>query len=173
MQIHVNTGDSQHQVIDLTTLNADILQGKLSPDTLAWFEGCEDWVPLHSVPGIVVNRPSTPPPIPSQKAATYATIPVPPAPPVIQQGDVTGGVIPYKNKHALLAYYFGIFGLVPILGILLAIPAVILGISGLKKKKKDPIIKGSAHAWAGIILGALSISYNLLIIGFLVLLAFQ
>ncbi|MFP6587845.1 MAG: hypothetical protein VB814_09375 [Pirellulaceae bacterium] len=25
------------------------------------------------------------------------------------QGDATGGLIPYKNKHALIAYYLGIF----------------------------------------------------------------
>ncbi|MFN3190553.1 MAG: DUF4190 domain-containing protein [Aureliella sp.] len=68
-------------------------------------------------------------------------------------GDGTGGVIPYKNPHALIAYYLGIFSLFPILGIFLSIPALVLGIIGLKKKKANPIIKGSVHAWIGIVCG--------------------
>lgn len=69
------------------------------------------------------------------------------------QGDVTGGLIPYKNTPALIAYYLGIFALIPCFGILLAIPALILGIIGLQKRAQNPAIKGAAHAWIGIVLG--------------------
>ncbi len=69
------------------------------------------------------------------------------------EGDATGGVIPYKNLPALLAYYLGIFSFIPILGLFLAVPAVILGIIGLKKRRENPAIKGSLHAWIGIIVG--------------------
>jgi hypothetical protein len=69
------------------------------------------------------------------------------------EGDATGGVIPYKNVPALLAYYLGIFSFIPCLGLLLAIPAVILGIVGLKKRRENPAVKGSVHAWIGIIVG--------------------
>lgn len=72
------------------------------------------------------------------------------------QGDATGGIIPYKNPPALTAYYCGIFSLVPFLGIFVGIPALILGIVGLKKKKANPAISGTAHAWVGIILGSLT-----------------
>ena len=70
-------------------------------------------------------------------------------------GDATGGVIPYKNPAALIAYYLGIFSLLPCIGIVLAIPALILGVIGLKQRARNPAIKGSVHAWIGIVLGAL------------------
>ena len=48
-----------------------------------------------------------------------------------EQGDATGGVIPYKNGPALAAYYLGIFSLIPCGGLLLAIPALYgLALSG-------------------------------------------
>lgn len=70
-------------------------------------------------------------------------------------GDATGGLIPYKNPYALTAYYLSIFGLFPCLGIVLSIPAVILGVMGLNARKANPAIKGSVHAWIGICLGGL------------------
>jgi hypothetical protein len=76
-----------------------------------------------------------------------------PAP--VEQGDSTGGIIPYKNGPALAAYYLGVFSIIPCFGLLLAIPALILGIIGLKKRKANPAIKGTAHAWIGIILGGI------------------
>lgn len=68
-------------------------------------------------------------------------------------GDGTGGVIPYKNMPALIAYYLAVFSLIPCLGILLGIPAVILGFIGLQRHKANPLVRGTAHAWIGIILG--------------------
>ena len=69
--------------------------------------------------------------------------------------DATGGVIPYKNPHALIAYYLGLFSLFPCLGLLLAIPAFILGIMGLKRVKANPAIRGTVHAWIGVVMGGL------------------
>lgn len=71
-------------------------------------------------------------------------------------GDATGGLIPYKNPAALAAYYCGVFSLVPILGIVVGVPGVILGIAGLRKKRATPVVKGSVHAWIGIVLGGLT-----------------
>ena len=71
------------------------------------------------------------------------------------EGDATGGIIPYKNPAALIAYYLGIFSLLPCVGLLLAIPALILGFLGLAARRKNPAIKGSVHAWIGIVLGAI------------------
>jgi len=70
--------------------------------------------------------------------------------------DATGGVIPYKNGPALAAYYCGIAAMLPVFGLLLGIPAFILGIKGLKRYKKFPEVKGPVHAWIGIILGLCS-----------------
>lgn len=72
-----------------------------------------------------------------------------------EQGDATGGIIPYKNVPALISYYLGIFAVIPFLGIFLGIAALILGIMGLKQKKERPAIKGTVHAWIGIICGGI------------------
>ena len=72
-----------------------------------------------------------------------------------EEGDATGGVIPYKNPAALTAYYLGLFSLFPVLGLFLAIPAFVFGINGLKKRRENPAVKGSVHAWIGIIMGGL------------------
>ena len=72
---------------------------------------------------------------------------MPPMPIAPSEGDATGGVIPYKNMPALLAYYLGLFSLFPCLGLFLAIPAFVLGIMGLRKRKANPAVKGSASSW--------------------------
>ena len=70
-----------------------------------------------------------------------------------EEGDATGGVIPYKNGAALIAYYLGVFSLIPCFPI--GIAAFILGLKGLKAAKERPVIRGQVHAWIGIILGGL------------------
>ena len=89
--------------------------------------------------------------------------------PPTNEGDATGGVIPYKNPHALIAYYLGIVSLVPLIGVPFGLAAVILGFIGLSRRKKNPVIKGSAHAWIGIVFGFLSILCGA---GFVVLMIF-
>lgn len=66
------------------------------------------------------------------------------------QGDGTGGVIPYKNPRALIAYYLGILSGLPLIGLPFGIAAVVLGIQGLRAKRRNPIVKGSVHAGIGI-----------------------
>jgi hypothetical protein len=63
------------------------------------------------------------------------------------------GMIPTRNSAALTAYYLGIFSFIPFLGILLGIPAFFLGRAGLKAVRERPEIKGTTHAWIGIIAG--------------------
>ncbi len=69
----------------------------------------------------------------------------------VEQGDATGGVIPYKNPPALFAYYCGVFSILPFFP--LGIAALVLGIYGLKKANRHPVVKGRVHAWIGIIVG--------------------
>jgi len=66
------------------------------------------------------------------------------------QGDATGGIIPYKNPKALIAYYLGILSGLPLIGLPLGIAAFVLGIMGLQDRKRNPAIKGSIHAGIGI-----------------------
>ena len=69
------------------------------------------------------------------------------------EGDATGGVIPYKNPQALIAYYLAVFSVIPCMGFWTGIAALVLGILGLKHRRLHPESKGSVHAWIGIILG--------------------
>lgn len=72
-----------------------------------------------------------------------------PQAPVVE-GDATHGVIPYKNPHALSAYYTAVLGFwCPGIGLV----ALFLGLKGLKAYKKNPVISGVAHSWVGIIVG--------------------
>ncbi len=72
------------------------------------------------------------------------------------EGDATGGIIPYKNPHALIAYYLGIVALFPLLGVPFGIASFVLGIMGLRNRRKNPAIKGSVHAIVGIVFGIFS-----------------
>lgn len=73
--------------------------------------------------------------------------------PPVNEGDATGGVIPYKNPAALIAYYLGVFSLIPFF--VIGIAALVLGIIGLRNRKRNPAIRGAIHAWIGIIVGGL------------------
>jgi hypothetical protein len=73
-----------------------------------------------------------------------------------EQGDATGGLIPYKNSKALAAYYCGVFSLIPCVGAILGPIALVLGILGLNYAKEHPRAKGQAHAIVGIVLGGLT-----------------
>lgn len=63
------------------------------------------------------------------------------------------GLIPYKNPPALFAYYLGLFSLLPCFPI--GLVALTLGIIGLRKVRATPEVRGTVHAWIGIILGGL------------------
>jgi len=89
---------------------------------------------------------------------------IPSVPSADEKGDATGGVIPYKNPHALAAYYFGVFSVIPIFGLISGSIAVPLGISGLRERKKRPIVRGAIHAWFGIVVGGLSVAVHLTLI---------
>jgi len=74
-----------------------------------------------------------------------------------------GGIstlIPYTNPKALIAYYLGVFGLIPCLGALLGPAALTLGILGLRLVRAHPTAKGTGHAIAGIVLGSLELLAN-------------
>lgn len=65
-------------------------------------------------------------------------------------------VIPTRNPAALTAYYLGVFSLIPILGLVVGIPAMILGFLGVKAAMRQPQREGKGHAIAGLVLGSIS-----------------
>lgn len=64
-------------------------------------------------------------------------------------------LIPYRNAYALAAYYLGVFALIPCVGLILAVLAIIFGALGLRAAREHPQTKGKGHAIAGIVLGIL------------------
>ena len=48
-----------------------------------------------------------------------------------------------------------------ILPLPLGIAPVVLGIIGLRKRAENPVIKGSVHAWIGIVSGAISALFSI------------
>jgi dipeptidyl aminopeptidase/acylaminoacyl peptidase len=65
-------------------------------------------------------------------------------------------LIPTRNPKALIAYYCGVFSIICGVGLVLGPIALILGILGLRYVKANPSAKGTGHAIAGIVLGALT-----------------
>ena len=90
-----------------------------------------------------------------------------------EEGDATAGIIPYKNPNALLAYYIGLFSLIPGIGFFMAIIAIWLGISGLRYAKQHPAVKGKVHAWVGIICAGFWLLIYIAITAFILLSIFN
>ena len=105
-------------------------------------------IPPQIVAASVVD--SEPNPFAASTISTASVTPTPSA-----EGDATGGMIPYKNPHALLAYYLGIVSGLPLIGLPFGIAAFVLGLKGLRARKENPVIKGSVHAAIGIGCGGL------------------
>jgi hypothetical protein len=76
-----------------------------------------------------------------------------------------GGLIPYKNPAALVGYYTSIGSLIPFVGLIAGPVAVVLGVTGLRRRKRTPIIRGAAHAWVAIIVGSIGFLISATCIG--------
>jgi hypothetical protein len=70
-----------------------------------------------------------------------------------ESSDVISAVIPYKNSSALIAYYLGVFSVIPFLGLPLGVAAFVLGRKGLKFARENPASHGKIHAWIGVVVG--------------------
>ncbi len=120
-----------------------ITEGRVSANTAVRLEQSNDWKPLSTF-------------------AEFAGFVSASAPPVLPPPRTDSGVsnavstiVPYKNVKALLAYYLGVFSVIPVVGIVLGIAAFILGLLGLKFARAHPESKGKVHAWIGIVVGGL------------------
>ena len=137
------TDGNEYGPVSTEELSQWIAQNRCTRDSLVEADGSGEWVPLATLPEFQGDFASSP------SASASAT----------PKGD--GGVstvIPYKNVPALVGYYLAIFSglglLCPPAGFVLALPALILGIIGLKKVNANPEAKGTVHAWIGILGGA-------------------
>jgi hypothetical protein len=102
----------------------------------------------------------------------------------IRRDDGVETFIPYRNPQGLIAYYLGVFALIPCVGLLvgpadyltwwcpnlrrllacagllLGPAALILGILGYRYSQRHPTARGGGHAIAGIVLGLLTALAN-------------
>jgi len=125
--------------ITIGQLKQWITEGRLNRQTSVKSEDDRDWKPLDSLPELAGAF--TPPRIP------------PASPPSANSG--LNVLIPYRNPRALVAYYLGVFAMIPLIGILLGISAFVLGIQGLRYRRRNPTAGGAVHAWIGIVAGSL------------------
>lgn len=61
-------------------------------------------------------------------------------------------LVPTKNKAALFSYYCGVGCIIPFIGFLFFLPALICGILGVVKANSDKEAGGMGHAITGIVL---------------------
>ena len=137
--------DTEYGPINPTELRSWISQNRCNSNTLVEVDGSGNWVKLGTL-------------------ADFAAALGQQQPPASKGDGGVSSVIPYKNKQALIAYYLGVFCIAcpP----LLCLPAMILGIIGLRNVRANPEVKGTAHAWIGIVSGTV---FLLLSIGLITL----
>ena len=131
------TDGGEYGPVSTEELQHWIAQNRCTRESLIEVDGSGEWVPLATLP---------------EFQDAFAAPPPAPAPASAQGDSGISTVIPYKNVPALTAYYIGVFCIIcpPIL----SIPAIVLGVKGLRNVKKNPEVKGTAHAWIGILSGS-------------------
>ena len=143
---HIIGADGQPRgPIDAATLTRWITEGRADGQTQTCPDGGSEWKSLAYLPEFAAALSQAPPNI-----SAHAS-----------QSDATGGLIPYKNKQALIGYYMAFGGLlimcIPLIGFLYSIGTIWLGFKGLKNVKGNPAVKGTAHAWIAIIGGVVEL----------------
>jgi hypothetical protein len=116
-----------------------IAENRVNRQTSVRTEDNADWKPLDSLPEL---------------AGLFVPPPISTARPAMTNSGLNV-LIPYKNPRALVAYYLGVFAVIPFIGILLGITAFVLGILGLRYRGRNPAAGGAVHAWIGIVAGGL------------------
>lgn len=124
--------------VDAAQVKVWIKEQRLEKKSPVLVDDARDWIFLESLP---------------EFAKALAAQVENPTPPVIGKGGGLNLVIPYKNPRALFAYYFSVFALIPVIGMVLGFIALALGISGLGFRRRHPEAGGAIHAWVGILAG--------------------
>ena len=70
-------------------------------------------------------------------------------------------LMPVNNPKSLLAYYLGFLALLPVIGLLAAVPSFIFGIQAIQVARTLPGNEGHGHALVGIILSGVGVFLSL------------
>jgi hypothetical protein len=74
-----------------------------------------------------------------------------------------------RPASAIAAGYLALFAILPLIGLIPGVLAIIFGIRALKKIARDPSLCGKGRAWFGIIVGSLAVFVSIIgIIGVVV-----
>jgi hypothetical protein len=60
-----------------------------------------------------------------------------------------------RPTSAILAPYFALFSIFPLIGLIPGIAAIVCGVKALKQIRRDPALLGKGRAWFGIVAGAI------------------
>lgn len=140
--------------LDFGQINQWITEKRVDRQTPVFRDGARDWAYLEAVPEFAAVFAPAAPPVLSAPAGTA------------DSGGGLNALIPYKNVRALIAYYFGVFSAIPLLGLPLGFVAFTLGIFGLRFRRQNPAAGGAVHAWIGIVAGGF---FGLLWLGLIIL----
>ena len=66
-------------------------------------------------------------------------------------------LIPTGNPAALIGYYLGVASLIPLVGVITGLPAIVLGAVGISKAKANSAAGGLGHAITAIVLGGIGL----------------
>jgi len=135
----IGADGKEYGSITIEKLKQWLNENRVNRQTSIKSEGDMNWKPLDSLPEL---------------AGAFTPPPIAPAPPTSGNSGLNV-LIPYKNPRALVAYYLGVFAVIPFIGILLGITAFVLGILGLRYRRRNPAVGGVIHAWIGIVAGGL------------------
>jgi hypothetical protein len=128
-----------------------------APTDLVWQNGMTDWVPAHSVPGLLPpaapRPPMAPPGMPGQPVGYYAPQPGQPANPNdIGQNAGMRMLLPVgRSGWAIAAGYLGLFSVL----VCPAPIAVVISIIAIMDIKKHPERHGMGRAIFGLVMGGL------------------
>src|SRR5689334_10032066 len=96
-----------------------------------------------------------------------------PGPPPLPTRPVPAGEYFFpRNGPALAAYYLGVFSLLPAVGIVLGILAIVFGVKGVRLERAHPEARGGMHARVGLVLGAVFGLGQVVVLGLILLGAF-
>ena len=99
---------------------------------------CKSRPKAAAAPAPAPAKPEEPPPMPSPK-------------------DFVGTMIPSGNKPALISYYVAYAALLPCLGLIAAVVAIVYGMKGIRLERQYPEVRGGLHAWFGVVFSSLCV----------------
>jgi hypothetical protein len=142
MNIFIHRDGQQLGPFGEAEVKSQLTAGTISRQDLAWWEGQAGWVPLEQAFLAVDAAPSAPAPISSPTVAPAVSAAMPAASTASAPIGTSGMAI-----GALISGIAGLF-----VGIIFLVP-IILGYLALSQIRKNPYLKGSGMALAGLILG--------------------